>query len=118
MAEEQSDQRQIRRWNLIVYLRVWDLESGDLIGRIIDLSAAGFLIIGLAACERGRIYRLEIHWEDDERRPHSLRCEAECRWSKRGINPDFHESGFQLVDQSIEVLFPIEDIISDFTFDQ
>ena len=40
-----DDQRKLKRRHLIYYLRVFDAESGDVLGHIIDIHTEGFLLI-------------------------------------------------------------------------
>ncbi|GAB6042308.1 PilZ domain-containing protein [Endothiovibrio diazotrophicus] len=111
-----DERRDDRRHHLIYYLRVWDVEEGELLGHLADLTTGGFLLVGDRPLEVGREFALEIQWDDDDGVPREIRLRAVSRWSNNDVNPEFYDTGFQLVDAANDLLFPLQDLISDMGF--
>ena len=110
-----SERRDDKRHNLIYYLRVWDVEEGELLGHLADLTTGGFMLVSEQPVEVGKEYALEVQWED-EGEPREIRLRAQSRWSNNDANPAFYDTGFRLVDTATDALFPIEDLIADMSF--
>ena len=111
-----DERRDDKRHHLIYYLRVWDVEAGEPLGHLADLTTGGFMLVSDRPVEVGRVFALEVQWEDDRGAPQEVRLRAVSRWSSNDVNPELFDTGFQLVDTSVDVLFPLQDLITDLSF--
>jgi hypothetical protein len=111
-----SDRRSIKRRHLIYYLRVWDKDSGDRLGHLVDLNTSGLLVISEHAIPKDREYNLEMRWQDADEQNHQIQFRATSMWSRPDTNPAFMGTGFMLIDPTQEVLEPIQELIKQFGF--
>ncbi len=111
-----EDRRTIRRRHIIYYLRVWDLDTKQVLGHIVDINMGGMMLISEKPIPTNREYSLEIRWEDAETGHQTIRFRATSCWCKPDVNASFYDSGFQLLDQAPDVLDPIQDMIKDYGF--
>lgn len=89
--------RNLQRRHLIFYLEVFDDETGELLGHLVDLTDTGVKLISKNTVPEGKKYTMRIalpeeYFKDDK----FLRFPATSRWSRSAVNPDFYDSGFQL----------------------
>ena len=116
-AETMADERRaMRRRHLIFYLRVWDVNSGEMLGHIVDLNTEGLMLISEKPIETGKTFELEMRWKNSEGESEQIRFDAQSRWSNNDVNDDFYDTGFQLIAPSETVLAPIQSVISQYGF--
>ena len=111
-----DERRAILRRHLIYYLRVWDAATNKQIGHIVDINIDGLMLISEKPIETGKVFELEIHWQNMEGQPEVIRFRATSRWSNNDINNAFYDTGFQLINPSDEILDPIRDMIQQYGF--
>ncbi len=115
-VEGANGRRAIRRRHLIYYLRVWDRESGALLGHVVDITTEGLMLVSEQPIPLNKKFNLEMHWRDDDGEPRQIRFEAESRWRERDVNAAFYDTGFKILDSAAEVLIPIRDVIDEYGF--
>ncbi|MFH7319640.1 PilZ domain-containing protein [Desulfurivibrio sp. D14AmB] len=94
---EKSGGRRLTRRNLIYHLEVFDEESGELVGRLVDITTEGVKLVASSPVGPDRHFRLRMKLPEDHF-PRSHWCfEAVSLWTTRDINPEFHTTGFRLV---------------------
>ena len=108
-----SDNRRWKRWQLIFYLRVFDKQTQQLLGHVVDITTNGMMLISDKPLPIDKEYfvMLDIPDEEGGRRTVSLRTHS--LWSKRDVNPDFFDTGFRLVDPTPEAVHHIRLLIDD-----
>jgi hypothetical protein len=119
LDKAQSDEegrRSIRRRHLIYYLRVWDLESGAVLGHIVDITTEGIMLFSDRPIDPGRTYHLAIRWNNAEGGEEKIQFQAESRWSRPDINDAFYDTGFRIIGGSMDVFVPILDLIDEYGF--
>ncbi|MFP4111186.1 MAG: PilZ domain-containing protein [Desulfonatronovibrio sp.] len=93
------DNRQYKRRSLYYYLKVLDQDTGQEIGRLVDIHVAGLLLISEKQLESGQTFNIRIPPDESVR---SLSCnldlKAVVRWSNQDINPDYYVSGLQFLE--------------------
>jgi len=118
MEEDQdlTEKRELKRWQLIFYLRVFDQETGSLLGHIVDITTEGLMLISETPIPTERDYRLwiEIPQEGGERQ--RIPLEARSLWHDRDINPACFDTGFRLINITPEALHKIRLLIDDLKF--
>jgi hypothetical protein len=89
------EQRKQKRVHLFYYLPVVDRVTGLLLGRMVDLSHSGLLLVGRQPWPIGSILagRIDV---DPERVPNSLgglELDLCVRWQQPDANPDYRITG-------------------------
>jgi hypothetical protein len=112
-----NERRKLPRKYLVIYSRVFDHETGKVVGYLSDLSVGGAMIIGEAPLESGKSMMIRI--DLPETPPFSkshLDLETKIIWSKPDIAPSFHNAGLQFVKVSKEDVKIINDMIDAYEF--
>jgi len=108
------DQRRLRRWHLVLYLRVLG-EDREVFGHLANISQEGMMVISDQAIEIGRDFDLRLELPSDATgtehehlalRARSVRCEQD-------VNPSFYDTGFQLLDVEPATVNRIATLIND-----
>lgn len=116
-AQTIIEKRNLRRWQLIFYLRVFEEETGQLLGYVVDISTSGLMLISDQPIPIGQDYNLWLDIPQDEAGQRSkISLHARSLWSRKDVNPDFLDTGFCLVDVTTEQVHRIQLIIDDFKF--
>lgn len=110
------EQRKYKRLHLIYYLRIFDRETNQLIGNLVDLSEEGLMIISDKACDLGETYKLRMILPEEIKGKSFIDIDAESVWCKPASNPIFHETGFKMVNVKREDIALINSSIIDIIF--
>lgn len=102
MPGNKEDSRQDDRRKLIFYLEVFDRDSGQMIGRLVDIHVAGMLLVSDRRCQEGLELNLRIMTGNNllETVPEDLEVTAGVRWSRKDVNPDYYVTGLQFLEVS------------------
>lgn len=121
-------ERHHKRWQLVSLLRVYDFGTGELIGHLFDVTSEGIRLISEQPIPIERHFHLRMDLPDPEQSSESqadksLSCEplssepllldARSIWSKKDINPNFWDTGFQLLEVTDETKSRIEHLINE-----
>ncbi|MFH1134503.1 MAG: PilZ domain-containing protein [Pseudomonadota bacterium] len=101
------DKRKLERKNLVYYLKVVDRSTGALVGKLADVSTEGIMLIHPSPLPVGTFYALRIDIPAHLEVKGPIDFDAECRWSKPDVNPDFFAAGLQfrnILPRDIETL--------------
>ena len=111
-----DDRRKLKRKYLVFFTRVFDLQSGKLLGQLADVTAQGAMIISGDPIQVENVYQLRMELPDDTFAADHMDFLARSVWSKPDIDPEFYNTGFQLIDPTPEQIQIIEQIIAKFGF--
>jgi hypothetical protein len=111
-----KERRKVKRRHLIFYLRVFDNETEELIGYVVDITPKGVMVISEKSIEVNKTYlfRMDLPTEIGELR--QLHFKVKSAWCSNDVNTDFWDTGFQLVDVSPADIKIIENLITKFGF--
>ncbi len=108
------EKRKLKRRQLIYYLRVLDRDTEALIGRLVDITTEGVMLLSESALEIDKLFKFKMilpaHFEARK----EITFDAKCLWSKIDINPDLYTSGFQFDRISPKDMHLIEELILDY----
>ncbi len=90
-----DNRRKLQRRHLIYYLRVFDINSHELLGHIMDITVEGALLISEQPIKTDTIFRLKMILPDEITRRKDIQYTARSVWCKKDPNPDFYNTGFQ-----------------------
>ncbi len=89
-----EETRRLQRRHLIYYLEVYDEDSGQLLGHLVDITTEGVKLISKSPIENGRTFRLRMQLPETFFAEKELRFSAKSLWSSNAVNPDFYDTGF------------------------
>ncbi len=104
-----SEERRLRkRVNLTVYLAATNATNNILMGRVIDINAAGFLLLTESDFTLGSEYSINIALPEAINGKNLINCLAIPCHIASSANPSFNEVGFDMVYASLETKTIIE----------
>ena len=104
------DKRTQERWNLVQSIQVFDSEDVSFLGNLVDVNTAGVLLISDFPLEIGRVYHLQICWDEE------IYVDAESVWSDNPPSSHFHSTGFKVLEPTPEACRQIENLIRETGF--
>ena len=113
--EQRKERRQIERWHLVFYLRVFDGMGTKVLGHIVDISSKGVMLISDDPIPVGEKFRLRMRLPAEIANKDELIFNAASLWCKQDVNPDFFITGFQINNMDEEATRYILCLIDDFS---
>ena len=110
-------QRSQKRWNLVHYLRVYKSENNELLGHLVDITTEGMMLISEQSIPMHTSFNLRMEIPADEGIPQMIALTAESLWTKKDVNPNFHDTGFRLLNPSKRALNAITRLIEELDFE-
>ncbi len=112
-----EEKRRLKRRHLIFYLRVFNADTNELLGYLVDITPEGIMLMSEKKIENGQRFRLKMDLPAEYSDHEHIEFEAESVWHSTDINPDFHDTGFKFSNVTVEEQQIIEDIIDDLGFE-
>ena len=109
--------RSQERWNLVQYLRVVKAENNETIGHLVDVTTEGMMLISENSIPLHQTYNLRMEIPTEENIPQMIALTAESLWTKKDVNPAFHDTGFRLVNPSKRAINAITRLIEELAFE-
>ena len=115
---DMKERRRSKRRELLLFLPVYDLDKGEILGHLADITTDGIMLFSQQCIELGKKYALEIKVEDlrsalvyktDEGEHECIQFSARSRWI--AINPELYRTGFMFMEVSAESRVAIDHII-------
>lgn len=113
MPDEGANKRNLKRHYLIYYLRVFNRETGEVLGHLVDITPKGVMIMRDAPLEVGGTYSLRLRWRNSAGKLQLADFEGVCRWCRPDVNPDFYGAGFAITSAAPEHIEAIHSLIDD-----
>jgi hypothetical protein len=82
-------------------VEVSDLISGRHLGRLVNVSPDGFLLVGASPIEPESVLQLTLSAKTPDGTKH-ITVGAVCMWNSEANNPGTHWSGFHMIDAPAE----------------
>lgn len=95
-GDEESETRIIKRRHLVYYLEVYNAETNELLGNLVDITTRGCKIVSRKAIPRDTIMMLKLLLPEGFFHEKELVFEARSVWSANDVNPDFFDTGFEV----------------------
>lgn len=107
------DNRTDTRKNTDAQMVVVDLNSGDHIGNLLNISNGGFMLLSPSPIELDKLYRLEIRLSHEINGKSTIQLGADSLWSN-ALNDDKHFwTGFQIIDISGEDQHIVQQLLTE-----
>jgi hypothetical protein len=116
MGDKMENRRKLKRRHLIYYLKVFEVSSGRLFGHLVDITIEGCMLISKDPKEANRTFDLRMVLPSDIQGKNEVFFQARAVWCAMDINPEYHASGFQFINISMEDVLIIEQLINRFGF--
>lgn len=116
-----EDKRRLTRRQLIYYLKVVDDNSGQILGRLVDIHKEGLMIITEIPPHISEGYQLNIELPKalaEEVRVPCMSVRAQSVWIRPGLNPMFLEAGFKFLELSPANFRLLEQLLKKFEMPQ
>lgn len=97
------------------YFIVYDCETNEKIGRIIDLSIEGAMLVSESMLPVPMTYKCMIEMPQMIGRHKELHFEAECKWCKQNNRLGWYESGFKIIGLSDTDREILDELTSEWT---
>lgn len=94
----QSDKRRFDRNQLVYYLKVFYVESGELAGYLGDISPQGIMLVSKDRIPLKTKVNLCIHLDTELEMKEKLVLKANSLWQEQDVNPDYYVTGFEFMD--------------------
>jgi len=111
-----ADKRRLKRWYLVMYLRVYDQDTQALVGHIVDINREGMRLVSDDPVPLNRTFRLWLDVPKENSSNQRIFLDAESLWCGRDINPDFYDTGFRLLNIGASALLQLQLLIEEFKF--
>ena len=111
-----AEKRKFKRWYLIMYLRVYDQNTGELLGHIVDINKEGMRLVSDNPIPSNQPFQLWVDVPKESASRQRIELEAESLWSAPDVNPDFFDTGFRIHNISTPALLQLQLLIEEFKF--
>lgn len=97
-AQGDGEARALKRRHLVFYLQVFDEDSDRLLGKLVDITTRGMMLLGGEPTEEGRAFRLRMALPSRIAGRETLTFSARSVWCRPDVNPEYHLAGFEFQD--------------------
>jgi len=109
-----EEKRRRSRLSLISFFTVYDRDSGEAVGHLVDISPGGFQIIGDVECQEDRAYRFRMDFSSIMNFEQQIVFDARCMWTKFDMDVELFTSGFEMTEIRPGDLTQINRVIEQF----
>ena len=109
-----QERRKFKRIYLVFYTRVFDASSGRLVGHLCDLSPEGMLLISEQPNPANQEFHMTMELPESVFGKERLEFKARSVWCKPDLTPEFHMTGFQLLEIQPDDKLIVERIIKEY----
>ena len=99
------------RKNTPNHVKVINNETGRVIGRVVDITADGLMLIAPLRIEQGRHFDLRIILPRMTDGKTEIQVKAESVWCKKDSNPKYFQVGFRFINLPGNDGFLLEDVM-------
>ncbi len=111
-----KERRKLKRRHIVFYSRVFDRNTGALLGHLMDITIEGLMLISDIPITTGITYHLRMDLPEDVMTKAYLSLDADCLWCRPDINPAFYNAGFRVLNMKKEDVDLIENMIDEYGF--
>ena len=105
------------RWNLVQFLRVVKAENNETLGHLVDVTTEGMMLISEQSIPLHQVFNLRMDIPNEHDIPQTIALTAESLWTKKDVNPSFHDTGFRLINPSKRTIAAITNLIEELKFE-
>jgi hypothetical protein len=94
-------------------LEVADQITSTILGRVVNISAEGLMLLSEEPIVTGSVYQLKMELPHTDSENMQITFGAEAVWSMEASQPESFWTGFRIIDISSEDVISIDDLILD-----
>lgn len=107
---EPEEKRKFPRKKTTEILKVFDLNTEEYLGNLVNITPAGIMLVTHLAIEANTVYQLMIHFpEGSGRLP--ITFGGEILWTDNRMGPNKKWAGIQIIDISEEMITRIHNLV-------
>lgn len=106
-----AEHRHRPRKNTPHNVKVIDEESGRVMGRVVDITADGMMLVSSDEITPGRQFQIRITLPVMAHHRTDVSVEARAVWCNQDKNPSFYKVGFKFLNLAGEEGFLLEDVM-------
>ena len=84
-----TENRKMKRWHVIYYLRIFDQDTGSHLGHLVDITTEGIKMVSEEAISSKKEFRLKMEVPLESGKTEEVLFNARSLWSQKDTNPDF-----------------------------
>ena len=111
-----AENRRLKRWYLVLYLRVYDQNTQELLGHVVDINKEGIRLVSDKPIVAHQVFQLAVDVPKESGANQRIYLEAESLWCGRDVNPDFYDTGFRIINMETHALLQLQLLIEEFKF--
>ena len=113
-----SELRKYQRKQMKDYLMVSDLESGELIGRVLNITTEGIMILSENSIPTKKIFKCSMRLPDVIEGKREIEFELLSCWSQENQRLEMYQAGFKFLDQSQLLQNILRTLVRDWSIDR
>jgi hypothetical protein len=98
-------------------LEIYDQVTGNMLGRIVNISAEGFMLLSQEPMLSGTLYQLDLVDPSSKEQQSQVKFSAEAVWSTEASHPESYWSGFRITEISNDDVLYIDRLIIEWNSD-
>ncbi|AFU99079.1 PilZ domain-containing protein [Simiduia agarivorans] len=107
-----DNRRRLTRHTLSDKLDVWDSETDERLGQLVNLHQEGMMVLGDFSFEENKLYSVRIHLPQALSDDGELVLGVDCLWVRADTETELQWSGFQIIDVGSEQIAVIQRVIA------
>jgi hypothetical protein len=111
-----KDKRKTKRRYLLYYMRVYDANTRQQIGNLVDITPQGIMVVSDHPLPEDKNTRLRMELTAEVSEKPFMEFSAHSKWCEPDIIPNMYNTGFEILDLSSEDAEIIQHIIKEFGF--
>jgi len=109
-----DERRILKRQYIMFYSRIFNRQTGEIIGYLGDLTHQGMMVIAEHPLETKEQYEISMDLPEDIYAKSALNFGVQCVWCKPDLDPNFFTIGFKLLDPVQEDVRIVHLVINDY----
>lgn len=110
------ESRIMQRRQLVYYLKLFDAETGEQVGNLVDITTRGCKIITKEPLPEGKTMALRLDVPEGLYSLKTIIMTGKTLWSRPDINPDFYVTGFEVPRLGVEESRVVRQLIEQTAF--
>jgi hypothetical protein len=111
-----NDRRKFKRRLLVYNLEVLDAENGSPMGRMVDITPEGMMLVSARPMDINSMLHLFVELPSEIFSTKRVNFTALARWCRHDINPDLFDIGLEFTDITDKNIETVIGLIADYAF--
>jgi hypothetical protein len=111
-----NDRRKFKRRLLVYNLEVFDTETGEPIGRMVDITPEGMMLVSARPIDINSMLHLSVELPSDIFSTKRVNFTSIAHWCRHDINPELFDIGIEFTDITDKNIETVVGLIADYAF--